>query len=122
MDGIDIYRTRRDYFARCYWWSRDDKSKEIEEIVMERKPSGKFYAKEVSPLTNQKQVIGGAFQFSNDAITLKTEDNARRIKANDIVEYSGKYDLVMSVHVERIRKQSEFSKQVSNVIYIQLKG
>ena len=84
----NIYSSRRTNFEECYYWKRDNDEVDLETYAHENKHSGKFFAKEISPLTKQKNVIGGLFMFDSSTIMLETNDYIN-IDAGDVVKYDG---------------------------------
>lgn len=117
----NIYTSRRTEFDECYYWKRNDKEKDLDDYVHENQYTGKFYAKEITPMMKKKNIISGVFMFDSSSITLKTSDNVD-IDAGDIVKYEDKYWTVVDVQEVEIHKNTQFMKQVDYRTYIQLRG
>lgn len=122
MSGcIDIYTSRRTEHNKCCYWKRLEETYDMEEYSHSNECDGVFYAKEISPQTLQKQIVGGMFMFDESTISLVTHD-AVNIAQGDLVKYDDQYWNVLNVQKIRVKKQSQFLKNTSYKTYIQLKG
>lgn len=117
----NIYTSRRTNFEECLYWKRDDQDKDLETYTHENKSSGRFFAKEISPLAKKKLVIGGVFMFDSKTIMLETNDSVE-INAGDIVKYENKLWNVSDVQELEFHKNSQFMKKVDYKTYISLRG
>ena len=116
---IDLFTTRRTYFYQCNYWRVDDLNKNINELVNEQKPTGRFYAKKENAETNQGNVVGGAFMFDANSITISTADDID-IQKNDAVLFDGEVWRVRDVQSNEIEKQAQLRRKPSRKTYISL--
>lgn len=122
---IDINTSRRDMFDLCQYWSQDNNADIVpyDQIVYNRRPTGEFYAKEENSLSVQNQVVAGTFMFEETTVTLKTNDDTKTLKRNDIVRYDNKYYRVETIQQIKIKKQRQFLRSnYSTTTYISLRG
>lgn len=106
--SIDIYHSRRTNFKKCYFYVRDEKVNDLSKYVLEKKPTGHFYAKLYSPNTRQNQDVVNTFRFSENQLTLVTEDDVDSLKENNIVLYDGKAYVVAQVQRQEHLKEGQF--------------
>lgn len=120
---IDLETSRRDYFEKCkYWTGIPEKDiDDLAELVYNRRESGIFYAKPQNVLLEESQIVGEAFMFKRQSITIVTEDNVN-LGYNDLVEFDGSIYRVESVSLEPINKQRQYRKRISYKRYINLRG
>lgn len=121
---LDIYRGRRGLFAKCTYWSqiRNEDIVLNSEIIYEATPSGHFYAKEVSSLTTDNQVLGEVFMFESNNVNLQTTDDISDLKVNDKVVYLDKEYRVDSIQKTAENRQRQFRTKTSYTYYISLRG
>lgn len=124
MSGnVDIFHSRRTHYAECYYWIRDERNTvDKNKWVLENKSNGVFYAKEISPKTNQMNQAGGVFAFDRDIITLQTNDDISKISRGCIVTYNGKPWIVDNVQSETHRKESQFSVEIEYSYILSLRS
>lgn len=110
---IDLFTSRRECFEKCMYWHRNpNEDIDNDELVMSRKPSGIFYAKEITPHTVTNNIVAGSFMFDSSSIVLKTYDSITDIKNNCLVKYQDEVWIVEDVQKQHIRnKNSEFAKE-----------
>lgn len=117
---VDIYRSRRGNFYKCYYWKRDVSGiMNNEELVHKERPTGVFYAKISSSKFNDTQDIAGVFRVGTEGINIETDDNVN-IDKDDLVQFKGNIWLVGRVNSDPVQKNSEFSSHESNKTYIEL--
>lgn len=121
---LDIYRGRRDLFTKCTYWSQITNNDIVlnSEIVYNTTPTGHFYAKEISSLTTDNQVLGEAFMFESNNVTLQTTDNVSDLKVNDKVVYLDKEYRVDNIQKTAENRQRQFRVKTSYTYYISLRG
>lgn len=123
---IDLETSRRDMFALCKYWLREENPDliPVSELAYKRIPDGEFYAKEVNSLSIDSQVFGEAFMMRQQNITLKTNDNVSRLKQNDIILYDDHIYRVESIQENKIKKQNQYrmKSSCSSTYFITLKG
>lgn len=109
---INIYRPRRGKFRLCEFWLRDESNYvgDLSKWVIDKKPSGQFYAKPISEKTTNSQQLSNVFMFDQDNITLETEDEIN-IKRGAVVKYAGKYWMVDSFQLRPHLKETEFIEE-----------
>ena len=117
---INTRQSRRTRFNRCLYWKRDKSVKDLAEYKHLKAYDGIFYAKEENSHISRNNVVGGAFMFNENYITISTSDDVN-IDSEDIVEFESKLWRVSSVQVKEIHKQSQFLKQVDRITYLELK-
>ena len=117
---INEYSSRRDNFDLCTYWNRDNDDYDLTELTHSVKPSGKFYAKEISPYTYRKQEISGSFLFDEATITIETNDVVD-IKSGDIVKYDEEFWHVLDVQKKEIHKHKQFINVKYATTYLRLK-
>lgn len=110
---IDIYHTRRGHFKLCKYWNRneDDSVGDLTKWIIDRKPEGMFYAKQVNAHTNQASQLNNVLMFDKNMVTISTNDIVDTIKRGSVVQYLGKVWLVQSVQFEQYHKESEFDDE-----------
>lgn len=123
MGNFDFYYSHRGMFALCQWWERNESAiiGDLSEWILKNRPSGSFYAKEVSQNSNQKDVNSGVYAYDVNQITLQSHDDIEGISRGCIVQYQGRPHLVESVNREIHLKQSEFNKNATYVWIINLR-
>ena len=112
MGNIDLFHSRRTNYDRCVYWIRDESDAigTPEQWIVKRKPSGHFYAKEISAKSSQMDVLNGVWAFDKDHITLETDDDVSDISRGTFVRYADELWLVESIQREIHRKESEFNR------------
>ena len=117
---VDIYRSRRGKFYKCFYWKRDESGvMDNETLVHKTKPSGLFYAKISSSKFNDTQDVAGVFRFGTEGINIETDDIVN-IDKDDLVQFKGNIWLVGRVNNDPIQKNSEFSSHESSHTFIEL--
>lgn len=114
MGNIDLFHSRRTNYNRCEYWVRDerDSSGTPEQWVLMKQSSGHFYAKPVSPKSNQMDVINGVWAFDDNHITLETDDDIVDVVRGCIVKYDDLLWLVETVQKQVHHKESEFNRHL----------
>lgn len=116
----NLLRGRRSEFDKCKYWVRSESDKTLEEYKHNVKPSGIFYAKEITPENLQKLIINNVFMFDEHLITLYTKADLNANKG-DLVEYNGDMWIINTCQKQIIHKHSQFMKSNITASYIQLK-
>ena len=117
--GVNIYTSRRDFFDQVLYWRRNEGIRDLAIYVYETKPDGIFYAKEITPESEESQQVNNAFLFDNQTITIYTEDSIN-INKNDIVKYDNEIWRVVNVQKNHIHKTHQFMKHGFDRTYLQL--
>ena len=74
---IDTWMSRRDHFIKCrYWCVDDDDIVPTDRVVHNNYPSGIFYAKEISPKSEENQIVESAFMVKKKSAILFTTYSA----------------------------------------------
>ena len=109
--GFNLFQSRRGYNEWCKWWSRnEDDDFSVDELVMNRVPSGHFMAREENPETSRDNILAGVFSVERNTITIRTPDDIYGIKAKDIVLFRGEKWFVVSIQKIKARaQQSEYT-------------
>jgi hypothetical protein len=114
--AVDIFTSRRTEFYRCRWWAsllpEDEDTSASSFDYNSMLPSGSFMAREMANYSNDNQEMGGVFLFNENHVVLSTNDDIRKMKANDLVEYDGDMWIVETVNKQKIKRQSQFAKDV----------
>ena len=105
---IDIYHSRRTNFFKCLYYKRNESINDLSKYVLMEKPEGSFYAKPYSPDSRSNQDISNTYRFSENTVTIMTEDEVDDLVENNIVLYNGKAYVVMNVQRELHLKESQF--------------
>ncbi|MCR4661684.1 MAG: hypothetical protein K5765_06795 [Clostridia bacterium] len=123
--SIDIFQSRSGYNVLCRWWSRNESDDyESDELVMNRIPSGQFFAKEMNAEQLMKINLGGSFRIDATHITIKSPDNLIGIKTDDLIEYEDEIWRITNVQKIKAKKQNSFfmaDKNCSHFWYIELR-
>lgn len=123
--SMDLFQSRNTYNERCKWWSRNENDEyESDELVMKKVPSGTFMAKEVSPESDQDNVLGGVFLVERTMTSIKTPDNVFGIKKNDLVMFQNEKWIVLNVQKSKAKIQNTMfanDKHCSHFYYIELR-
>lgn len=110
MGTVDIYHSRRTNYIECSFYARDEKSGvSPSEWVLKNRPNGSFYAKEVSPQSNQMGQVSNVFAYDRNIISLESDDDLSGIKRGYIVVYNNKAWIVDTVQAMIHRKETEFN-------------
>lgn len=112
MGNVDIYHSRRTNYAECKYWTRNEKVGSPESWILNHTPSGKFYAKEISPKYNQFGQLGNVFGYDINGITLETDDDVYELERGCLVLYNGHCWTVENVQYQVHRKESQFSQHI----------
>lgn len=121
---LDLWKGRRTLFIKCEYWSQIENEDIVarNQIIYERKSSGHFYAKEINSVTVDNQVLGEAFMFQSNNVTLQTTDDISNLSINDKVKYLDKEYRVDSIQKIAENKQRQYRNKVSYTYYISLRG
>lgn len=120
--AIDFNTSRRTYFEKATFWKAKTLNYDLSKLVVESKPSGSFYCKEMRPKDEDNQFIGGVIQFKTTTTQITTADYNIDISVNDCVFFHNKYWRVYYLQYEEIESQRQFSQRPSKVLYITLKS
>lgn len=112
MGRVDLFHSRRTNYNKCVYWIRQEQNTSPSQWVAKNEPSGKFWAKPVSPKTNQGDVINGVWRVDKNHISLETDDDIEDLTQGCIVKYNEALWLVENVQGEIHNKESEFSKKI----------
>lgn len=120
---IDIYHSRRVNYKLSYYWKRNESVKigDASKWVLENKPSGSFYAKPESEQSLIKNQIHNEFLLDRNSIVISTSDEINDLDSEDLVLYSGKTWLVVSIQRKIHIKETEFSSEEHYTSYINLR-
>lgn len=117
---IDLYRSRRGYNYKCFYWKRDTSGVyDNEELIHKTRPTGVFYAKIVSSKANDTQDVAGVFRVGTEGITIETLDIVNLDK-DDLIQFDGNIWIVGRVNNEPLQKNAEFGHKTSNKTTIEL--
>lgn len=117
---VDIYRSRRGYNYKCFYWKRNENiPMDNEELTHNSQPSGVFYAKIISSKANDVQDVAGVFRVGTEGLTIETQDLVNLDK-DDLVQFDEKIWIVGRVNSEQIQRNAEFGRRVSNKTIIEL--
>lgn len=119
VGGINLRTGRRSNFNKCYYWNRKDKDVDKEEYAHSNKANGVFYAKEVAPKTNGKDIVNGSFMFDRNQTTIQTNDKVN-IESGDIIKYQNELWRVVDVQSKVYRNQTQFISKPDTITYLQL--
>jgi hypothetical protein len=111
----DLFTSSRIYFNRCPYWCVDEKWLEIHpnELVIKKHPTGYFNAKEENPMRTGNQIVGGAFMFETNNLTISTEDDVYDLKENDILKFRGEIYRITDIQRQPRLKQTQYSDRPS---------
>lgn len=124
MGRVDIYHSRRTNYHKCFFWIRNERRQvaDLNQLVYKDKPSGSFYARETTPITNQENIVQGAWLGDRNFITIVTDDDIEDLTRGSVVKYKDKLWMVDSVQSKEHTKESEFSKKSHYTYYINLRS
>ena len=109
-------------FDKCKYWAVDEEEYVDEnEITHLFEPSGYFDAKQINAIENSPQVISGVFMFDSNRTTIQTNDDVEDIQKNYLVEFRNEIWRVENVQRTPIRKNYQFSEEVTYTYYLRLK-
>ena len=104
---FDLFQSRAGYDEMCRWWTRDERDQNTpDERIMQRIPSGTFMAQEVAPENYQDVIVAGTFMIDKATTVIKSADDLKDIKSEDIVEYQGEKWIVQNVQRTKAKKQN----------------
>lgn len=109
---IDIYHSRRTKYRECKYFVRDENSAygDLDKYILTEKPSGIFYAKEVSPQNNQKDQVANVILYDKSIITLETTDLVDDLTSGCIILYLKHGWIVEQVQRSVITKETQFNQ------------
>ena len=116
----NIMLGRRGLFERCKYWVRDESVKDLSIYKHEKKPSGVFYANQVSQMNLDSKELNNVFMVDENSITLITKGFVS-LKKGDIVEFKDKLWFVLNVQYAEINKNQQFMNRPSFETYIAIK-
>lgn len=120
--AINLFHSRRTSYALCKYWKRKTNGYgDANELIHNEKPSGYFYAKPMSAKNKDVETLQGVMMYDKDSLTLKTTDNIKDLKAQDIIEFRGSLWFVDNVQVEEIVKQTQFNYSNSFIYYLSIR-
>ena len=117
---INLYHSRRGHFRPCKWFKRDERNSvaDLSTLVYNTLPSGVFYAKEITPISNQKDQTNNVFMYDKNFVTLETSDNVEELKSSDIVLYRNEKWIVTDVQAQIHNKETEYCQNNRGDIFI----
>lgn len=112
--SIDIYHSRRINFSKCIYWLRDERDSiaSSNKWIANNKPSGTFYARQISPYSKNINQVSGVMMFDRNNIAIETDDDIKDITVNAIIKYRGEIWIVENIQAEPHQKESQFSKSI----------
>ena len=116
----DLLLGRRGDFEKCQYWVRDESDESLNEYTHNHKPSGIFYAKEITAEDLHKLVINGVFMFNESLITIYA-NGSLKLKNGDLIKFRDEIWIVQTCQPKRVQKNVQFMKRPSVKSYIQLK-
>lgn len=120
--AINLFHSRRTSYALCKYWKRKTNGYgDANELIHNEKPSGYFYAKPMSAKNKDVETLQGVMMYDKDSLTLKTTDDIKDLKAQDIIEFRGSLWFVDNVQVEEIVKQTQFNYSNSFIYYLSIR-
>lgn len=120
--AINLFHSRRTSYALCKYWKRKTNGYgDANELIHNEKPSGYFYAKTMSAKNKDLETLQGVMMYDKDSLTLKTTDDVKDLKAQDIIEFRGSLWFVDNVQVEEIVKQTQFNYSNSFIYYLSIR-
>ena len=120
--AINLFHSRRTSYALCKYWKRKTNGYgDANELIHNEKPSGYFYAKPMSAKNKDLETLQGVMMYDKDSLILKTTDDIKDLKAQDIIEFRGSLWFVDNVQVEEIVKQTQFNYSNSFIYYLSIR-
>ena len=115
MGNVDLFHSRRTNHFKCRYWLRDERAQSGSgsSWVLNKQPSGVFYAKPVSSNRNDMMQINNMWAFDGNHINIETDDDIRDMTRGAVVEYDGKRWIVEVVTARVHTNQSEYSRHTS---------
>jgi len=120
--AVDIFHSRRTSFQRCVYYIRDEQrgSGDIEKLVLDKEPSGVFYAKEVSDYQQGSNDVGNAM-FDTNRVTIETADDISLIKKGCIVCFRNNFWFVDNVGLKQHPSLAQFKNEVDGTRVLSLR-
>lgn len=120
---IDLYKGHRTEFLLCEFWSVvGDGLVPPDQICYATKPTGTFFAKEVTPYVSENQDIDNSFLAEQKTVTLETKDNICKVNRNDIVKFNEENYRVDRIQKIPVKKHRQYMIKPSHTYYITLRG
>lgn len=117
--SFDEFSGRRTTFDKVYYWRKDETIKDKSKLVLQKHPTGHFYAKKITPKDISNAQIDNAFMFQKGTVTLKSNDMFT-LEENDVVKFDNEIWRVANVQVVEEERQEQFMKRISRSVYIRL--
>lgn len=116
--SIDIYHSRRSNFRECKYFVRNENSAfgDMEKYILTETPKGTFYAREISPIRNNKDQVANILLYDKNIITLETTDYVNDLESGCVVSYLGHGWIVEQVQKEIMLKETEFGEMCYKTI------
>lgn len=108
--AIDLYQSRRTHFNRCVYYTCDSDA-DLETLVLNRQPTGVFYAMEYSAERDSANTVAGVSRFNQNTVTIKTDDDVNDLKQDDLVIFKNLKWRVVDVQFTIKIEKSEFSRE-----------
>ena len=120
VGGCSSFIGRRGLFEKCNYWVRDENVKDLSVYKHEKKPKGRFYANQITAMSQDKGQLNNAFSYDVNVITLYTRNYVKLTKG-DIVEFKGELWFVVNTQYTEITKNQQFMTRPNIETYIQIK-
>ena len=113
MGHVDIYHSRRANYTECNYWVRDERDAigTPEQWIMKHQTSGTFWAKPITPKSNQQNQVSGVWMLDRNMLTIETDDHVTDITRGCLILYRGHVYMVESVQYHIHLKESEFNQE-----------
>ncbi len=119
----NLNTTNRGFWIPCEFWkvSKEDVSKNKNELVYNKISQGKFFAKMINSYDNDKTIVAQSFLFDNKSMALQTNDEIDDLNQNDIVKCFDEIWRVDSVNKKPIRNANQLDSRIRFTYYVYLR-
>lgn len=118
----DLEHSHRGYNEPCIFWNRDESvAIDLSNWQMESKPTGYFFAKELSDQSGRGNNTGGTFYGDYIAQTIETVDDVDDIRKGSVVKYLDDLWIVTDIKKSKHGHKSFYSKYAEYKYIINLR-
>ena len=121
VSKLNLYLGRRRNFLKCFLFKREDKDKDLEELLHKKQYSFYFTARYANEIYGNKEIYGNVFSINSEEVDLISYDDLKEVKSNDIVYFNGTFWIINNISQKIRIKESEFLKNPSSFYFLSVR-
>lgn len=119
---LNLTLGRRRNFLKCFLFKRDNKDKNLNELLYKKEYKAIFYARYLNPISKDRDTIGSAFQTTFSNVMLQSSDYLDGIvEVNDLVYFNNEWWVVNNIQKRCRIKESEYCSRPSYFYIIEIR-